>query len=326
MEGAVSTREPPLSYWRRVSLSFTPDGLGDRSQDAWDKIMTLNVFPEEAVQSFRSVYPRGATHLTHRLQDHPLLKIEALASLAERLRPEDLEHNAATDLPLGISYDEVPPNGLSVHDTIARIHECGSWVLLKQVQQDPAYRDLLHTVLAEVRPEIEAVTGEMLKPVAFIFISSPDAVTPLHFDPEYNILFQIRGTKTMTLFPAEDGEIVTQTFREKYYNGGSRNLPWREEFAPRGRAIHISPGEAIYVPILAPHWVKTHGEVSVSLSLTWRSRWSFQQEDVHRLNSRLRKFGLKPAPPRHFPEQNVGKAVVERAIGKIERTLSKQTG
>jgi hypothetical protein len=284
--------------------------------------MGLDVFPAEAIGSFRAAYPDEAGRLSHRLQDHPLLQIEALVRLADRIRPRDLEHNAATDLPLGISNADTPSNGLSVHDTIASIETCGSWVLLKQVQQDPLYRDLLHDVLAEVRPEIERSTGEMLKPVAFIFISSPQAVTPLHFDPEYNILFQIRGTKTMTLFPAADREIVTQTFREQYYGGGPRNLPWREEFAPRGRAMHIEPGEAIYVPILAPHWVKTHSEVSVSLSLTWRSEWSFHQEDAHRFNSRLRRLGLDPAPPRPFPRGNLPKSIAQRALSRLERALA----
>jgi hypothetical protein len=278
-------------------------------------------FGEEAIREFGEAYPEKPRHLAHGLADHPLLSIDALARLAERIRPRDLEHNAAVDLPLGISNADTPSNGLSVHETIAKIDECGSWVLLKQVQQDPAYSDLLHDVLAELRPRIEPVTGEILKPVAFLFISSPKAVTPLHFDPEYNILFQIRGTKTMTLFPAEDGEIVTQQFREKYYRGGPRNLPWRNEFAERGRKIHIGPGEAIYVPILAPHWVKTHGEVSVSLSLTWRSRWSFQQEDAHRFNSRLRRVGLDPAPPRFFPRGNLAKSIVQRALDRVERSV-----
>jgi hypothetical protein len=281
----------------------------------------LRAFSEEAAARFGEVYPDRPARLAHALAGHPLLEIGALARLAERIRPQDLEHNAATDLPLGIANADTPSNGLSVHDTIARIAECGSWVLLKQVQQDPAYRDLMRGVLGELEPRIEPVTGAMMKPVAFIFISSPQAVTPLHFDPEYNILFQIRGTKTMTLFPAGDAEIVTQRFREAYYDGGPRNLPWRDEFAARGREIHIGPGEGIYVPILAPHWVKTHGEVSVSLSLTWRSLWSFHQEDAHRFNSRLRRFGLQPAPPRPFPRGNFAKSAVQRALVKVERRL-----
>ena len=116
--------------------------------------MSPDVFPEQAVRAFRDAYPLRPTHLTHRLAAHPLLEIEALGRLAERIRPQDLEHNAATDLPLGISNADIPSNGLSVHDTIASIDRCGSWVLMKQVQQDPAYRDLLHDVLAELKPEI----------------------------------------------------------------------------------------------------------------------------------------------------------------------------
>ena len=277
----------------------------------------MKVFPDSEVESFREAYPDKPKHLLHQLAGHPLLEIDALAGLAERIRPEDCEHNAATDLPLGISYADTPSNGLSVHDTIAAIDKCGSWVLLKQIQQDPAYCALLHDVLGELEPEIAPVTGAMHKLVAFLFISSPEAVTPLHFDPEYNILFQIRGTKTMTIFPADDREIVTQEFREQYYNGGPRNLPWQERFAARGTPIDLAPGEAVYVPILAPHWVKTHDAVSVSLSLTWRSDWSFQQEDVHRLNSRLRRLGLSPAPPRAFPRRNLAKSVVQRALQKV---------
>jgi quercetin dioxygenase-like cupin family protein len=283
--------------------------------------MNRDVFPEEAAGKFAAVYPLQPTHLTHRLVGHPLLELDALSALAARMDPYTIEHNAAVDLPLGISNAETPSNGLSAIETIATIDRCGSWVLLKHIQQDPDYRDLLHGVLAQLKQQIEPVTGPMLQLEGFIFISSPDAVTPLHFDPEYNILFQIRGSKTMTVFPADDREIVTQLFHEQYFAGGPRNLPWQEKFKPRGRPIHIAPGEAIYVPILAPHWVKTHGEVSVSLSLTWRSEWSFHHADAQRFNRTLRKFGLSPAEPRPYPSGNLAKSVAHRALKKAGSLL-----
>ena len=70
--------------------------------------MSLDVVPEQAVHTFRDAYPLRPAHLTHRLAGHPLLEIEALGRLAERIRPQDLEHNAATDLPLGISNADIP--------------------------------------------------------------------------------------------------------------------------------------------------------------------------------------------------------------------------
>lgn len=278
-------------------------------------------FPQDALSTFESVYPLAPTQLTHGIADHPLLTLEALGALAARMRPDTLEHNAAVDLPLGISNAETPANGLSVHDTIARIGECGSWVLLKYIEQDPDYLALMHGVLDEIAPIVARRTGEMMRLEGFIFISSPRAVTPLHFDPEYNILLQARGSKTMTLFPTADPDIISQEFFEAYFAGGSRNLPWRDEWEARSRAISIVPGEAIYVPILAPHWVRTHDEVSISLSLTWRSEWSFHHADACRFNRRLRRIGLRPAPPRIYPADNRAKSYGQRALAKLEGRL-----
>lgn len=286
--------------------------------------MNRAVFPEDAAEKFASVYPLEPAQLTHKLVGHPLLELDALAALASRMDPATIQYNAAVGLPLGLSDDETPANGLSVEDTIATIDRCGSWVLLRLIEQDPLYRDLLHDVLAQLRPRIEPVTGPMRLLQAFIFISSPDAVTLPHFDPEYNILFQIRGSKTMTIFPADDREIVPHQFRERYFAGGPRYLPWQDRFDERGRAIRIGPGEAIYVPILAPHWVKTHGEVSVSLSLTWRSPWSFHHADAQRFNGMLRRLGLDPTPPNPYPGSNLMKSVAHRALAKAGRVLRRE--
>lgn len=283
--------------------------------------MRQAVFPDAARAALAAAYPQSPTQLTHRIADHPLLSLDALADLAARLRPETLEHNAATDLPLGIAYADTPRNGLSVHETIRRIGECGSWVLLKYIEQDPAYAALMREVLGQIEDIVRPATGEMMRFEGYVFISSPRAVTPLHFDPEYNILFQARGSKTMTLFPTADPDIVSQEFFEAYFNGGSRNLPWRDEWRARARPIAIEPGEAIYVPILAPHWVQTHDEVSVSLSLTWRSEWSFHHADACRFNRRLRRIGLRPAAPRLYPADNRLKSYGHRALARVERML-----
>ena len=87
----------------------------------------------------------------------------------------------------------------------------------------------------------------------------------------------------------------------------------------RGDGVSLAAGEAIYVPILAPHWVQTHDEVSVSLSLTWRSEWSFHHADACRFNRRLRARGLSPRSPRLYPANNRLKSLTERALTRIER-------
>ena len=282
------------------------------------------IFSGEAVSAFAQSYPQAMARMTHRLADHPLLSLEAMEDLARAMDPADLEHNAAIDLPMGIANADLPSNALSTVETIRTIERCGSWVLLKKVQQVPAYRALLDEALGEIAAQVAPRTGAMMRPDGYLFISSPRAITPLHFDPDYNILAQIRGSKTMTLFPAEDEEMAPQWFQEHYYGGGPRNLPWRAEFAARGVPHDLHPGDALYVPIHAPHWVKVHEDLSISLSLTWRSVWSHHHADAHRLNRRLRKLGLRPRPPRSYPAGNAAKSVAERALGRVEGALGRR--
>ena len=276
-------------------------------------------FDAQAIAELRSLYPGRPGLLRHGLCGHPLLTLEALVDLSQRIRPVDAEYNRG-DLPIGLDPARTPPNGLGAAETIRSIESCGSWMVLKFVEQDPAYRALLHEALAPLRDAVVAVTGEMQKVEGFIFISSPGAVTPFHFDPEHNILLQIRGRKTMTVFPAGDETLAPGRQHEAFHAGGHRNLPWRDEFAARGVPFELEPGQAIYVPVKAPHWVRNGPEPSISLSVTWRSEWSFHEEYAHGFNAWLRRAGLSPAPPRPFPRSNLAKSVAYRAIRKALRT------
>jgi hypothetical protein len=54
------------------------------------------------------------------------------------------------------------------------------------------------------------------------------------------------------------------------------------------------PGEALFVPVMAPHFVRNGPAPSVSLSITWRSEWSFAEADARAFNGLLRRNGLNP--------------------------------
>ncbi len=280
--------------------------------------MADRIFPEAALAAFEACYPAEPAQIAHGLAGHPLFTLEALATLAARLDPAQVEYNAG-DLPVGVDPASVPGNGLSIVETIRRIEECGSWMVLKFVEADPAFRAVMDEALDELLPAIAPKTGAMLKREAFIFVSSPGAVTPFHFDPEHNVLLQLRGTKTMNVFPAGDEAIVAGTAHETFHLGGHRNLAWRDDFAARGRPVELAPGEAVYVPVKAPHWVRNGPEVSISLSVTWRCEWSYAEADARAMNRLIRRIGIEPAPPKPFPARNLGKAAAWRAIRKARK-------
>ena len=278
----------------------------------------MTVFPPESLTRFAAHYPEIPHTLGHALGAHPLLELEALAGLAEALPPGSIEYNFA-DLPLGIDGKPDPP-GIPIGETIRRIEQTGSWAALKNIEQVPAYRDLLHALLAELNSAIEPRTGAMLKLQGFVFITSPRGVTPYHFDPEHNILLQVRGSKVMTQFPAGDPRYAPDLVHETYHVGGGRELTWRDELLPGGTEFALSPGDAVYVPVMAPHFVRNGPEPSVSLSITWRSDWSFAEADARAFNGVLRRWGLSPAAPGRWPSRNRAKALAWRVYSRLRRT------
>ena len=280
-----------------------------------DNTKEFRAFNDQARRSFAQNYPETPHILSHELTQNTLLTLDALASLASKLPQNSIEYNRG-NLPVGID-GKPEASGLPIEDTIRHIATSNSWAVLKNIEQVPEYQVMLLALLEEIRPEIEAKTGAMLRPQGFIFISSPDAVTPYHFDPEHNILLQLKGSKTMTQFPAGDARFAPDTVHETYHSGGARELTWRNEFAPLGSEFALESGQALFVPVMAPHFVRNGPESSISLSITWRSDWSFEEADARGSNRIMRKFGLNPTPPKRWPGSNKTKSLAYRTIRKL---------
>lgn len=274
------------------------------------------VFSEDARTAFAAAYPDRATKLGHGLAGHALLTLEALAGLAERMPADRVEYNLGK-LPLGVRPEDTPSNGLTLGETIRTIESNGSWAVLKNVERDADYGALLDRALAELAPVVERETGPMLHREAFIFLSSPGSVTPFHMDPEHNILLQIRGEKTMTVFPAGDEELVPAVQSEAFHAGGHRNLDWRDAFRDRGMAVTLLPGDAIHVPVKAPHFVENGPAVSVSLSVTWRSDRSVAEGELHSLNGLLRRRRLPVGRIGARPEAQGMRRIAYRIMRKL---------
>ncbi|WP_324828053.1 transcriptional regulator [Qipengyuania zhejiangensis] len=275
------------------------------------------VFPAESIGAFATNYPEIPHALDHRLGADSRFEPDTLAALAARLPPASIEYNRG-DLPVGV--DGKPgSNGLSIEDTIRHIATSNSWAVLKNIEQVPEYRALLMDLLGEIRPQIEAKTGTLLTPQAFVFISSPDAITPYHFDPEHNILLQLVGTKTMTQFPAGDARFAPDTVHESYHLGGPRELPWDDTLLDGGTAFALAPGQAVFVPVMAPHFVRNGPQSSISLSITWRSEWSYAESYARSFNGTLRRLGISPRAPGRWPHSNRAKSFAWRGLRKLTR-------
>ena len=246
-------------------------------------------------ECFRRNFDHSPFLLRHNLEGHPLFELPRLVELSRKLRPGTVEYSSG-NVPIGLKPELTPRTGLSIQETIERIQESGSWMVLKYVEQDPDYRKLLDACLDEFQPLTRQLAPGMCRREGFIFISSPNSITPYHLDPEYNFLLQIRGRKAISIFDPTDRSIISEEELENYYYGSHRNLEYLQELQSRASVFEMTPGVGLFFPVTAPHWVKNGDQVSISFSVTFRSSASEKRSVVYTVNRHLRRLGLKPTP------------------------------
>jgi hypothetical protein len=238
--------------------------------------------------------------IRHHLASHPLFTLPSLIALSKRLPKEHVEYNSG-NLSVNQEYVLTPRNGLSIEETIRRIEECSSWMVLKFVQEDSLYGALLNQCLDEIRHYSEPIEPGMCQREGYIFISSPSSVTPYHIDNEHNFLLQIRGQKTVYQWDPWDRAVLPELELERFYLGGHRNIPYQEDYAKQAYRFDLTPGLGLHFPVNCPHWIQNGPEVSVSFSITFHTPASDRRALAYQANAMLRKWGIGPTPIGQIP-------------------------
>jgi hypothetical protein len=274
----------------------------------------MSLIDPASLSLFADCYPQRAGMLPHRLVAEPLLGHAALAAAARELPAALVErrvHDAADGA--GFRHRE---DGRDPAAAIADGGDDAAWIMLRGIERLPAYRALLDRLLAELAPVIAPATGPVRDIKGFVFVSAPGTHTPFHFDAEYNILFQIAGTKVFsTCSPVPPFLDLAQ--REAYHLAGENMLAWEPGFAAAEQQHHLNPGDAVFVPFAAPHRVLAGDAPSVSLSVTWQSRASRAQADALALNPVLRRWGL----PAHDPAAARGAPWLRAAARRVGQRI-----
>lgn len=255
----------------------------------------MTYLTSSSLDGFTGAYPMAPAMLRHDLVGHPLLTLQALAEAARELPEQHVERRVA-DAANGDAFAMDDASAGTPADAIGSIATGRNWIMLRFVEQLPRYRDLLQALMAEVAPAIAPRTGPSHTLKGFVFISAPGTLTPFHFDAEYNILFQIAGNKDFVTYPPQP-PFLSPERREAYHRAGENMLPWQDRFETLGTAHRLAPGDALYVPHAAPHWVRGGPEASVSLSMTWQNGWSVAAADALTFNPLLRRVGLSGGVP-----------------------------
>ncbi len=234
----------------------------------------------------------------HRLQEHPLLRpgrVVEFGARHERAGRVRTHGNSAT---AGTPFNDAPslhPNNKSAAQTLSDIEHAKAWMSLLNIQTDEVYRTLVDTVLDEVRPRIEATDPGMSYRGGWIFVTSPNTVTPFHIDKEHNFLVQVHGRKRIYVWDAHDQLAVSEAARDLFHATHSRELiHWSDELRARAHVFELEPGMGAYMPSTSPHMVENLDGASITASFTYYTRATRRNSLLHRIHQRLRELGMKP--------------------------------
>jgi hypothetical protein len=126
-------------------------------------------------------------------------------------------------------------------------------------------------------------------PTLYLFISSPNSITPFHIDRYSNVLMQFQGTKEIRVFPQWDERSVPSRVRDSVIAQSGQRAVWRPETEPLGTSFHLQPGDALHIPFVAGHHVRNGPEVSISLSMFFHTDATRSLSQAMALNDHVRR-------------------------------------
>jgi hypothetical protein len=278
---------------------------------------STNKLLEIDAEMFRTCFNQEPFFIKHNLVDHPLFALPRLIELSRVLPEEHVIYHSGEIRPETTLYTGAPRTGLSAEETLKEIEECRSWMVLRYVEKDPEYRDLLDSILDEVQVYTEPVDPGMLMRQAFIFITSPHGVTPWHTDPEYSFLLQIRGNKNLKIVnPSPLSEVELED-----YFATLRNPDFREEYHEAASSYHLTEGHGLHFPLTVPHWVHNGDQVAISISITFQTLASERRTLLYKANHAMRKRGLNPTPVGKSSFRDAAKFNAFRATRRAKKLL-----
>lgn len=268
--------------------------------------------------------------LTHDLASHPLLQLDSLIELGKRQQDRKLVRTHNSGATAGTSFADAPnlhPNKKTAAEMLSDISKANAWMSLLNVQADPLYRRFVDEILDEVKPIVERKDPGMCYRAGWIFVTSPGAVTPFHVDHEHNFILQIRGKKRLYVWDPFDREVVSERALELFHDQHSRELvTWKDEYKKRARVFDLVSGMGGYMPSTAGHMVENGDEPSITMSFTYYTDSTRQNELLYRGNAALRRLGVTPTPIGASATRDTLKSVVLTGYTTVMSTIRRARG
>lgn len=279
---------------------------------------TLRLSDEQLAQ-----FDRKPFLFEHELAGHEALTLESLREIVLSLPKELVSANRA-DIKIDADFNRAYIDHAIEHtlaDTLADMATTNSYVMVRQPETHPRLKPILELLQAEFKAYIgrmKGASGEKIRldePMLYLFISSPNSMTPFHLDRYSTLLLQVQGEKDVMIWDRADRQTVSEhELEELFGQPWVAQVPYKSGNMNEPEVVHIKRGEAVHIPFTAPHAVKNGNAVSVSLSFICKTPDSLRDADAYRFNYHARRiFSRIPKPIPAPPLTAVGESLLRDA-------------
>jgi hypothetical protein len=231
----------------------------------------------------------------HTLHQRPMFSDAGLADLLDRYpRAAFGIHTMGSKRADKDGFRKGTPGDLSGADLLEAVRRGRLWINLRNANAHlPEYAALCD----EMFGELDAANGiKTMKRDVGVLISSPNARVFYHLDIPLVTLWQIKGEKTMYVYPrggkfARDEQIEAIVLRER-----EEEISYDPGFDADAETVHMTPGVVASWPQTAPHRIDNGNCLNVSLSCEFMTMASLVHANALYANGAMRRWwGVNPS-------------------------------
>ncbi|MDJ0710569.1 MAG: hypothetical protein QNJ14_09275 [Woeseiaceae bacterium] len=235
--------------------------------------------------------PFWARHELHKL---PLFSDEAIIALLDDYPREKLQIFTMGDDPEDRSkWQPVDTRDASGDDIMRSVAVGKLWVKLMRTDLvSNEYAELVRDVYDAIESQQPAFNGLWYRPL--LLISSPGALVYYHADPQNMMLWQIRGSKRVWVYPTGRPFLEPAMMEEIFSGDADEEIPYEPSFDEAAFVHDLHPGEVLSWPLNAPHRVTNLDSVNISMSVTVGTDHADRRSQVYLANLLMRRrLGLR---------------------------------
>ncbi len=212
---------------------------------------------------------------------------------------------------------------LSGAELIRAVKKGRIWLNLRAVNKFlPEYEEIKQRLFSEL--DVAAKVRSLKQDVG-VLISSPHIHVHYHLDIPLVCLVQLRGEKTVFLYPAKAPFATAEQIEAVVLREQEEEMEYQHGFEENVAKIIMKPGDAITWPQNAPHRVQNSDMMNVSLSCEYMTPTALLRANALYTNGVMRRsMGIEASLPKMGGVGLLSKACLARGIKLFRKTTEKQ--